>query len=106
MVELVDAVRGTTVVGVAVFLGVLARYLGQPGYTNVRLVFFTLLALLATTGAVGVFRRSPRLGLGSAGGLALLGLWQAVLWLPLALVVGLLVGATLLHHHEKHPIAG
>jgi hypothetical protein len=91
-----DVVRGLAVVGVAVFLGVLVWYLGRPGYTHFRLAFFSLLGALAVAGAIGVGRHSGSLITVSAVGLLVLGFWQAVLWVYVFPVVGLLVAAGVL----------
>jgi hypothetical protein len=88
-----DVVRGLAVLGVAAFLGVLVWYLGRPGYTHVRLAFFSLLGALAVVGAVGVVRRSERLIAASVVCLLAFGFWQAVLWVYVFPVVGLLVAA-------------
>jgi len=87
--------RGLTVVVVLAFLGVLGYYLAAPGYTWTRLAFFAVLGGLAVAGAVGVLsRRGPVTAVG-AGGLLLLGFWQAVLWMYVLPVVAVLLVAFL-----------
>lgn len=94
--EIPQAIRWITVSSVIAFLAVLVWYLGQPGYSHVRLAFFVALGLLAVAGAVGAVRHSaPLVALGS-GGLFLLGFWQAALWVYIYPVVALLVLAALL----------
>ena len=88
-------VRWLTVLGVVAFLGVLGWYLGQPGYTQTRLVFFAVLGGLAVAGAAGVVYQRMLVTLGGAAGLLLLGFWQAVLWIFIFPVVGMLVVAAL-----------
>jgi hypothetical protein len=80
-------VHGLTVVVVVAFLGVLGYYLFQPGYTWTRLTGFAVLGGLAVVGAAGViYQRGLLAGVG-AGGLVLLGFWQAVLWIYILPVV-------------------
>lgn len=86
-------VRWLTIMVVVAFLGVLGWYLGQPGYTRTRLVFFGILGGLAVTGATGVVFQRELVAAGSAFGLLLLGFWQAVLWMCLFPVIGILVVA-------------
>ncbi|WP_440988373.1 hypothetical protein [Haloarchaeobius baliensis] len=79
--------HGLTVVVVLAFLGVLGYYLGQPGYTWTRAALFAGLAGLAVTGAAGVIYQRGLLATVGAGGLLLLGFWQAVLWIFILPVV-------------------
>ncbi|MFD1644095.1 hypothetical protein [Haloarchaeobius litoreus] len=87
-------VQGLTVVTILGFLGVLACSLGQPGYTVTRLAFFAILGGLAVLGAAGVVSRRILPTAVGACGLLLLGLWQAVLWMVIFPVVGILLVAT------------
>ncbi|UPV76863.1 hypothetical protein M0R89_20560 (plasmid) [Halorussus limi] len=89
----VSVVQATTVLVVAAFLGVLGQYLGRPGYTQTRLAFFAVLGGLAVAGAAGVVYRRETVAAGGACGLLLLGLWQAVLWIYIFPVVGVLAFA-------------
>lgn len=86
-------VRWLTVAVVGSFLVVLGWYLGQPDYTPTRMVFFTVLGGLAAAGAVGVLSQHPLVAVGSACGLLLLGFWQAVLWIYVFPVCGVLLVA-------------
>lgn len=90
MPSLRSVVRWLTIIVVAGFLAVLGWYLGQPGYTVTRLVFFGVLGGLAVTGAAGVIVERPLMAVGSACCLALLGFWQAVLWIYVFPVWGVL----------------
>lgn len=83
----VTVVRGLVVVVTVAFLGVLGWYLGQPGYTQARLVLFAALGGLAGAGVLGVFFRRELVIVGATGGLVLLGFWQAVLWVYIFPVV-------------------
>lgn len=98
-----------TVLVVVAFLGVLGWHLGQPGYTQTRLVFFAILGGLAVTGAVGIFYQRETVAAGSACGLLLLGFWQAVLWIFIFPVIGMLVVATVViatQERTNTPIRG
>ncbi len=53
----ISVVRWVTVSVVVAFFLVLGWYLGQPGYTQTRLVFLTALGGLAVAGGVGVVRQ-------------------------------------------------
>ena len=90
------AVRSLTVVTVVAFLGVLGWYLTAPGYTLTRLVGFAVLGCLAVVGAAGVLRHRPRWSIAAAIGLIALGFWQAVLWLFIYPMVGVLLLSTAL----------
>lgn len=87
-------VRWLNVVVVGSFLAVLGLSLGQPGYTVTRLAFFAVLGGIAVVGAAGILAQRPVVAAGSACSLLLLGFWQAVLWIYVFSVCGvLLVGA-------------
>lgn len=85
------AIQWITVVSVIVFLAVMVWYLGQPGYSHIRLAFFAALGILAVAGAIGVVRHSTKLVILRSSGLFLLGFWQAVLWVYIYPVVALLI---------------
>lgn len=101
--NITNAARGISIVAVVAFLAVLVWCLARPGYTHVRLGFFALLGSLAIVGAIGVIQHSTRLVTVGSGGLFLLGFWQAVLWLYIYPVIGLLVVATLLDSDGTNP---
>ncbi len=85
--------QGLSVAGVVAFLGVLAWYLGQPGYTRSRLALFAALGICAVAGAAGVvFERQVVSGIAVCG-LVVLGLFQAVLWVYILPVGALLLVA-------------
>lgn len=96
-----SVVRGLTVAATVAFLGVLGYYLVQPGYSWVRLAFFTVLGGLAVLGTAGVVYQRERVAAGAACGLLLLGLWQAVLWVYIFSVVGVLVVASLVSARDN-----
>lgn len=80
-----------TLAALLVFLAVLAFYLDQPGYTERRLLFFLALGLVATIGTAGAYTGRALVAAAGAVVLALLGFPQAVLWvfvLPMAGVLG------------------
>lgn len=97
---------GSTAVVVAAFLGVLGYYLVQPGYSQTRLVFFIVLGGLAVLGAAGVIFQRERVAVSGAGGLLLVGFWQAVLWVYIFPVVVVLFAATfsMPKDHSSDPI--
>lgn len=98
-----SVVRWLTVGVVVGFLAVLASFLGQPGYTLTRLVFFAVLGGLAVAGAAGVLVERPVVAAGSACGLLLLGFWQAVLWIYVFPVCGVLLLAAVVVTDERAP---
>lgn len=99
-----SVVRWLTVAVVGSFLAVLGWYLGQPGYTVTRLAFFAVLGGLAVAGAAGVLFERSVVAAGSACGLLLLGFWQAVLWIYVFPVCGvLLIGAVVVAEQGSSP---
>ncbi|WP_458210032.1 hypothetical protein [Haladaptatus sp. NG-SE-30] len=97
-----NAIRWPTVVATVVLLGVLTWYLGQPGYRHTRLLLFAAIGGFAVVGAVGVVFDFERLIVVGAVGLLVLGFWQAVLWLYVYPVVGLLVLSFLVGNDEEN----
>lgn len=87
-------VGGLTAVVVAAFIALLGYYLIQPGYSQTRLMFFIVLGGLAVVGAVGVFFQRERVAVIGAGGLLVVGFWQAVLWVYIYPVVVVLFTAS------------
>ena len=106
----VSTARGLTVVGTVAFLGVLAYYLGQPGYTWTRLALFAVLGGLAVSGAVGVFYNRELMAAAGACGLLLLGFsLAATLWMSLIPVAAILaISALLIASPEQRgtPVTG
>lgn len=98
-----SGVRWLTLAVVGSFLAVLGWYLGQPGYTVVRLMVFVVLGGLAVAGAAGILTRRPVVTVGSVCGLLLLGFWQAVLWIYVFPVCGVLLLAAVAVADERRP---
>ncbi|WP_256295974.1 hypothetical protein [Haloarchaeobius salinus] len=96
-------VQGLTAVVVVAFLVVLGYYLVQPGYTWTRAALFAVLGGLAVTGAGGVIYQRGRLASVGAGGLLLLGFWQAVLWIYILSVVVVLAVAFFTTPERDYP---
>lgn len=85
-----------TLAALLVFLAVLAFYLTQPGYTQQRLLFFLALGAVATVGAAGAYTGRAVVAAAGAVLLALLGLPQAVLWIFVLPMAGVLAATALL----------
>lgn len=96
-------VRGLTVVVTVAFLGVLGYYLVQPGFIWTRLALFAVLGGLAIVGTAGVLYQQQLLVAGSVCGLLLLGFWQAVLWIYIFPVAGVLAVASLVGANRGEP---
>lgn len=76
-----------------------AVLLPSPGYATARLAFALLVVLVAWVGAAGAYFDRPPVVILTAVTLALLGFWQAVLWIfMLPAAVGLVVAGLLLAH--------
>jgi|GEM_PF-2372777 len=93
--------RQTLASGLAVFAAlaltvVLLGYLPRDGFRSTRLLLFALVAGLAWASALGVVRDRPVVGGAGAAGVALLGFWQAALWIWLLPAAGLLLVGTAL----------
>lgn len=98
----VTVVRGLSVIAVAAFLGVLGGYLSRPGYGPSRLVLLGVLGTVAVVGVAGVVFERPFVAAGGACVLMLMGFWQAVLWVYIFPVAGVLVvAAVVLANHEQ-----
>ena len=83
--------RGLAVAALLTFLAVLVFYLDQPGYSRARLALFLALGAAATLGTAGAVLQRAAIAAVGALLLGLLGFWQAVLWvfvLPMAGVLG------------------
>lgn len=95
--------RGTSVVVVTAFLGVLGWYLFQPGYRWTRLVLFVVLGALAVVGSAGVWYQRERVAAGGVAGLLLLAVsFAGTLWLFILPVVVVLGAATVvMSSHER-----
>lgn len=89
-------VRGTALAALLVFLAVLVFFLDRPGYTTARLVLFVGLAAAATLGTAGAVAQRKVVAAQGAVLLALLGLWQATLWIFVFPMAGVLGAASLL----------
>lgn len=89
-------VRGTALAALLVFLAILVVYIDRPGYTPARLVLFAGLGAAAVLGTAGVV--TQRSAVAALGGvlLALLGVWQATLWIFVLPMAGVLGAASLL----------
>ena len=92
--------RSTLASGLAVFAAlvlttVLLGYLLRDGFLLTRTLLFVVVAGLAWVSALGVVSDRPTVGGAGAAGVALLGFWQAVLWIWLLPTAGLLLVATL-----------
>ena len=84
--------RGMAVVALLLFLGLLAVYLDRPGYTHSRLALFAALGATAALGTAGAVRGRKFVAALGAVLLVLLGLPQAVVWVfvfPMAGVLGI-----------------
>jgi len=95
-------VRGLSAVVVVGFLGVLGAMLPEPGYSWTRLALFAVLGGLAVVGGVGIYTQRELVATAGACGLLLLGFWQAVLWIYITPVAGVLVvGALVTANTER-----
>ncbi|GAB7014191.1 hypothetical protein [Halolamina salina] len=88
--------QGLAMAALLVFLCVLVFYLGQPGYTHARLALFLALGAAAVLGTFGVVTQRARVAAAGAAMLALLGFWQATLWIFVLPMAGVLAVAGLL----------
>ncbi|QKY20922.1 hypothetical protein B4589_011260 [Halolamina sp. CBA1230] len=88
--------RGLAMAALLLFLGVLVVYLDRPGYTPLRLALFAVLGGVAVLGTAGAVTGRAWLAAVGAGLLALLGLPQAVLWVFVLPMAGVLAAASLL----------
>mgnify|MGYP006286466007 CR=1 FL=1 len=89
-------VRGTALAALLVFLAILAVYLDRPGYTSTRLVLFAGLGAAAVLGTAGAVAQRKAVAALGAVLLALLGVWQATLWIFVLPMAGVLGAASLL----------
>jgi hypothetical protein len=102
--------RGTSVVVVTAFLGVLGWYLLQPGYQWTRLGLFVVLGALAVASMVGVWYHRERVVAGGIAGLLLLTasvagtLWMAIL--PVVVVLGAATVFAAKHEQASTPFTG
>lgn len=91
-----EPARGMTIAALIAFLGVLVLYLDRPGYSEARLALFVALGGAAVLGTAGaVVQRAVVAGIGAAL-LALLGFWQATLWVFVLPMAGVLATASVL----------
>lgn len=88
--------RGLAAAALLAFLGVLVFYLDQPGYTHTRLALFLALGGAATLGTAGAVLQRASIAAVGALVLALLGFWQATLWIFVLPMAGVLAAASLL----------
>lgn len=88
--------RGLAAAALLAFLGVLVFYLGQPGATPARLALFLALGGAATLGTTGAVLGRASIAAVGALLLALLGFWQATLWIFVLPMAGVLGAASLL----------
>lgn len=98
-----SVVRWITTAVSVLFIGVLVYYLVQPGYSWTRLAFFAGLGGLAVLGTMGIMYQRELVAVGGACGLLLVGFWQAVLWLYIVPVVGVLVVAAIVSARDSSP---
>lgn len=95
VVRWTDALAGlarlTAIAAVVALVVGLVRIVALQGYTDTRLLLFGLLIVTACIGGVGVYRRRVAMTVAGAIGLFLLGFWQAVLFVFVLPVSGLLV---------------
>lgn len=91
-----EPARGMTVAALATFLAVLVLFLDRPGYTTTRLAFFAAFGGTAVLGTVGAVLQRAAVAAAGAALLALLGFWQATLWIFVLPMAGVLGAASLL----------
>lgn len=95
--------RRLTIVVVVAFLAVLGWYLGQGGYSPMRLALLVALGGVAVAGAVGVVYERAFITAGSVCALFVLGFWQAALWVYIFPVGGVLFGAAIVVAGDAGP---
>lgn len=88
--------RGMAIAALIAFLGVLVVYLDRPGYSTGRLLLFTALGGTATLGTAGVVAGRAIIAAAGAVSLALLGFRQAVIWMFVLSMAGVLAAASML----------
>ncbi|WP_053947040.1 hypothetical protein [Halolamina sediminis] len=96
--------RGLAMAALLTFLAVLVFYLDQPGYTHARLALFLALGSAATLGTAGAVLQRAAMTAAGAGMLALLGFWQATLWIFVLPMTGVLAATSLLIALEERTV--